>query len=86
VTTFSAHNPVRGGITVLQSQDWFEGQALRGLIKGRAEQKKGRKEHWGKDQRAEKSTQKNRVEKKGQRKQSTNPNTERKREQEGRTQ
>jgi hypothetical protein len=54
VTTFSAHNPVRGGITVLQSQDWFEGQALRGLIKGRAEQKKGRKEHWGKDQRAEK--------------------------------
>ena len=45
VTTFSAHNPVRGGITVLQSQDWFEGQALRGLIKGRVEQKKGGEEH-----------------------------------------
>jgi hypothetical protein len=26
VTTFSAHNPVRGGITVLQRQDWFRGK------------------------------------------------------------
>jgi hypothetical protein len=26
VTTFSAHNPVCGGITVLQSQDWWRGK------------------------------------------------------------
>jgi hypothetical protein len=38
MTTSSAHNPVRGGITVLQRQDWFRGK-LSGLIKGRAEQR-----------------------------------------------
>jgi len=44
VTTFSAHNPVHGGITVLQSQDWFEGGSSEGLIKGSVEQKRGRQE------------------------------------------
>jgi hypothetical protein len=43
VTTFSAHNPIHGGITVLQSQDWLEGGSSKGLIKGSVEQKRRKK-------------------------------------------
>jgi hypothetical protein len=67
MTTSSAHNPVRGGITVLQRQDWFRGK-LSGLIKGRAEQRpRGKK-------RERESASKNKEEKPRRRK----PHTEQK--------